>query len=308
MRDMPHRTPPHSRNTPSRHTKPTAPRTAPQKPPTPKPIPPIPTPRPAIAFDFRTLTPLEAPATFIERARSLGIEFDSDDTQRLGKFLAALIVANEQVNLTAITDPPQAWDRHILDSLTLMGVLVDLPEGARLIDVGTGGGLPGIPLAICMPHLQFTLLEATGKKIEFLRAVVEWLSLKNVTVVQGRAESIAHDRGERGPAGAARSGGHREQYDAVLARAVGRVAMLAELTVPLAKVGGMVVFIKGAKAQEELDEAKESLHLLKAVAAQTIPTPTGTIVVLDKQSATPRTYPRTDGEPARSPLGVRKQR
>lgn len=308
MHDMPHRTPPHSRNTPPKHTKPAAPRSSQQQPPTPRPIPPIPTPRPAIAFDFRTLTPLEAPAPFIERARTLGIEFDGDDTQRLGRFLAALITANTQVNLTAITDPPQAWDRHILDSLTLMGVLADLPEGARLIDVGTGGGLPGIPLAICMPHLQFTLLEATGKKIEFLRAVVEWLALKNVHVVQGRAEGIAHDRGERGPAGAARSGGHREQYDAVLARAVGRIAMLAELTVPLAKVGGMVVFIKGAKAQEELDEAKESLHLLKAVATQTIPTPTGTIVVLDKQSATPRTYPRADGEPARSPLGVRKQR
>lgn len=305
---MPHRTPPHSRNTPPKPAKPTAPRTAPQQPPTPRPIPPIPTPRPAIAFDFRALAPLTPPVTFTERARTLGIEFDNDDTQRLGKFLAALISANEQVNLTAITDPQQAWDRHILDSLTLMGVLADLPEGARLIDVGTGGGLPGIPLAICMPHLQFTLLEATGKKIEFLRAVVDSLALKNVHVVQGRAESIAHDRGERGPAGAARSGGHREQYDAVLARAVGRTAMLAELTVPFAKVGGMVVLIKGAKAQEELEEAKESLHLLKAVATQTIPTPTGTLVVLDKQSATPRTYPRADGEPARAPLGVRKQR
>ena len=236
------------------------------------------------------------------------MEFDEADVPQLARYLAALLAANEQINLTAITEPAQAWGRHILDSLSLMGVLADLPDGARAIDVGTGGGLPGIPLAICMPHLRFTLLEATGKKIEFLRAVTEWLGLKNVTIVQGRAESISHDRGERGPAGAARSGGHREQYDAVLARAVGRIAMLAELTVPLAKVGGLVVFIKGAKAQEELEEAKESLHLLKAVHTQSIPTPTGTIVLLDKQSATPRTYPRADGEPARSPLGVKRAR
>lgn len=269
---------------------------------------PAPTPRGAISFDFRALAPLPIPQDLAPKAAALGVEFEPTDLPLLARFLAALLAANEQVNLTAITDPTTAWDRHILDSLSLLGILADLPEGARVIDVGTGGGLPGIPLAICSPHLRFTLLEATGKKIEFLRAVVDWLQLKNVTIVQGRAETIAHDRGERGPAGAARSGGHREQYDAVLARAVGRTAMLAELTVPLAKVGGTIALIKGAKAQEELDEAKESLHLLKAVHTQNIATPTGTIVLLEKQSATPRTYPRADGEPARSPLGVKKAR
>jgi 16S rRNA (guanine527-N7)-methyltransferase len=259
-----------------------------------------------LRFDFEATKAMVAPAWLSERAEKLGVEFEGKDVEQLGRYLAALVQANEQVNLTAITEPEAAWERHVLDSLTLMGVLSELPEGASVIDVGTGGGLPGIPLAICLPHLRFTLLEATGKKIEFLKSVVSWLGLSNVTVLSGRAEAIAHDRGERGASG--RAGGHRERYDAVVARAVGRIAMLAELTVPLAKVGGVIAFIKGAKAQEELDEAKEALHLLKAVVTQTIPMPTATLVLMEKSSATPKTYPRADGEPSRAPLGVRAQR
>src|SRR6185295_5520740 len=128
--------------------------------------------------------------------------------------------------LTAITDPTDAWTKHILDSLTLLPLLADLPENAKLIDVGSGGGLPGLPLAIVMPHLSFTLLEATGKKVEFLRAAAAALGLKNLTMIQGRAEQLGQDRGERSADG--RSGAHRESYDAVTARAVGRLATLAE--------------------------------------------------------------------------------
>jgi 16S rRNA (guanine527-N7)-methyltransferase len=168
-----------------------------------------------------------------------------------------LLKANEALNLTAITDPQEAWTRHILDSLTLLPLLAELPEGAKVIDVGSGGGLPGLPLAIVMPHLSFTLLEATGKKIEFLRAAAAGLGLSNVSVIQDRAEQMGQDRGERNATG--REGGHREAYDAVTARAVGRLAVLAELTVPLAKAeGGLVLLIKGQKADEELTEAAEA--------------------------------------------------
>ncbi len=271
-------------------------------------------PHAPLAFDFAKTTPLVAPAPFLAAAEELGVEFEPGDVDRLGRYLAMLLSANESaLNLTAITDPDQAWTRHILDSLALLPLLADLADGAKVIDVGTGGGLPGLPLAIVLPHLRFTLLEATGKKIDFLRAAVKSLALQNVTIINDRSERLAHDRGMRSPSGE-RTGGHREAYDAVTARAVGRLATLAELTVPFAKAvtgeapGGLILLIKGQKADEELAEAKEALHQLKVVHSDTIDTPTGRVVVLDKRSATPKLYPRKDGEPARSPLGVRQQK
>jgi 16S rRNA (guanine527-N7)-methyltransferase len=276
-----------------------------KKPPHARPAAPHPD-RAPISFDFTNLSALPAPESFLKAAAELGIEFDADDVERLGRYLAMLLKANDAVNLTAITDVQDAWTKHILDSLTLLPMLADLAEGAKVIDVGSGGGLPGVPLAVVMPHLSFTLLEATGKKVEFLRATSAALNLKNLTVIQSRAEQLGQDRGERSAAG--RAGGHRESYDAVTARAVGRLAVLAELTVPFAKSeGGLVLLIKGQKADEELAEAGEALHQLKAVHAATVNTPTGRVIVLEKRSATPKMYPRRDGEPARAPIGVKSR-
>lgn len=255
-------------------------------------------------------TPLPPPPDFVDQCAEIGIEFEPGDVESLGLYLARLLHANEAFNLTAIRDAAEAWRKHIFDSLTLIAPLAELPQGSTLIDVGSGGGLPGIPVAICMPHLRITLLEATGKKVEFLRATAEALGLKNVSVVQDRAESLGHNRGTKtGQADGTniRVGAHRECYDAVTARAVGRLATLAELTVPFAKIGGLILLIKGEQADAELAEASKALHLLKATHATTLPTPTGRIVVLNKSSATPRDYPRRDGEPKRSPLGVTKE-
>ncbi len=257
-------------------------------------------PRPALPTE-----PLTPTQEFLDRASEAGIEFDGEDLPRLGRYLAMLLAANEVMNLTAVREPAEAWLRHILDSLQLLPMLADLPEGAKVIDVGSGGGLPGIPLAITMPHLKFTLLEATGKKVDFLAHTVTTLGLTNCTVVQARAEAAGQNRGERGPDG--RQNAFRESFDAVLARAVGPMPVIAELTVPLAKVGGLILLVKGEKAESELAEAAAALHALKAVHESTVMTPTSRVVVLGKQSATPRTYPRADGEPKRSPLGVKKR-
>jgi 16S rRNA (guanine527-N7)-methyltransferase len=239
---------------------------------------------------------LQPPPTFAPAASALGIEFEPGDVEKLGRYLALLLETNKQFNLTAIKEPDEAWTRHVLDSLTLLPLLVELPEGSRVIDVGSGGGLPGIPLAIVMPHLKFTLLEATGKKAEFLRTAAESLGLKNVSVVLGRAERIGQ------------SDAHREQYDAAVARAVGPLAVIAELTVPLVTVGteespGLVLLIKGQKADEELAAAKQALHELHVLHTGTIQTPTGRILVLEKRRKTPAKYPRKDGEPKRAPIG-----
>lgn len=246
----------------------------------------------------------EAPEGWVERMGTLGVSFAPGEVERLGAYLGLLLEANERMNLTAIRDEADAWEKHILDALTLVPVLAppDLPEDAQVMDVGSGGGVPGLVLACVMPRARFTLLDATGKKCAFLTDAARALGLPNVRVVNDRAERVGHDRGERG--GDGRTGGHRGRYDAVLARAVGRLATLVELTLPLAKVGGLVVLTKGQKADEELAEAKAALHLLHGAHAGTVDTPTGRIVVIEKLRDTPKAYPRGDGEPKRSPLGV----
>ena len=159
--------------------------------------------------------------------------------------------------------------------------------------MGTGGGLPGIPLAIAMPTMKFTLLEATGKKAEFLRHAIgpAALGLTNADVLSSRAEA------------AGREPDRRDAYDAAVARAVGPLAVIAELTTPLVRAGGLIVLVKGERADDELAAAKAALHLLHATHVGTVQTPTGRLVVLEKQRLTPKMYPRRDGEPKRAPLG-----
>src|SRR5690606_12135457 len=115
-----------------------------------------------------------------DRLAAIGVALDDVAIGRLGDFLARLLAMNEQVNLTSITDPDGAWTRHALDALTLVPHLADLPAGARVLDVGSGGGVPGIPLAIARPDLRVTLVEATEKKCAFLRGVADAIGLPGV--------------------------------------------------------------------------------------------------------------------------------
>lgn len=235
----------------------------------------------------------QPPEAFTSGAASLGIDFEAGDIERLGRYLSLLLDANKRFNLTAVTDLQQAWTRHILDSLMLLPLLAG-HEATSVIDVGSGGGLPGVPLAIAMPDVRFTLLEATGKKAQFLEEAKAALSLDNVEVVNERAEAIGQD-----------FHAHRERYDVVIARAVGRLPTLLEITVPLARIGGLVLAMKGEQAAAEVAESKTALHLLHAHVIETMPTGSGVIVVIEKQRKTPRTYPRRPGEPKRSPLGMK---
>lgn len=254
-----------------------------------------PAPRPAReSLVFETaLAPLEAPAWLAPELQAMGVELEPGDDQKLGQFLAILLAANERLNLTAIKQPEDAWRKHIFDALTLIPLLAHLPEGSRVADVGSGGGVPAIPLAIACPSLRFTLVEATGKKASFLEQVSAALGLTNVEVIADRAETLGQNF---------HTGGQREAFDAVMARALGKLNVAAELTVPLAKLGGHVLLVKGEKLDEELAEGKRALALLGAEHAQTIATPTGRIAVLEKVKRTPRSYPRPAGEPKRKPL------
>ena len=256
-------------------------------------------PRAPIATDLESQTQpaepppaLHPPTGFLESADRLGIRFEPGDLDRLGRFLALLLETNRAFNLTAIRDPDQAWLRHVLDALTLLPMLAELEPESGLIDVGSGGGLPGLPLAIVMPRIRVTLLEATGKKARFLECTARDLALDNVRVIHDRAERAGRDPALRG------------SFHVVTARAVGRIAVAAELCVPLARADGRVLLIKGRQADEELAQAAGALRLLRARHAGTLDTPTGRIVVVERVGPTPERFPRRDGEPRRSPLGV----
>lgn len=221
----------------------------------------------------------------------MGIEFDPGDVERLGQYLALLLETNKTHNLTAVRDPDEAWTRHVLDSLSLLPLIASA-AARTVIDVGSGGGLPGLPLAIVMPDVHFTLLEATGKKARFLAQTADRLHVANVAVVNDRAETVGQDASH-----------HRERYDLATARAVGRLPVLLELTLPLVGVGGHVLAIKGRQARREIEEAGPALRLLHGRIVDRVSTSTGTILVVRKTSRTPPEYPRRPGEPKRAPLG-----
>jgi 16S rRNA (guanine527-N7)-methyltransferase len=233
--------------------------------------------------------PLSIPPSILGAASALDLDLSGALGQSLARYLELLLETNKQFNLTAITDPAEAWDKHILDSLSLISDLGALPAGARVVDVGSGGGLPAIPLAIVLPGLSFTLLEATAKKGRFLEHAASTLGLDNVRVVSDRAESFA-----QGP--------ERESFAAATSRAVSRLPVLLELTVPLLCVGGLSLAIKGEQAALEVDEAGEALRILKCRVEETRRTQTGVVVRVLKTGPTPARYPRRAGEPKRSPL------
>jgi 16S rRNA (guanine527-N7)-methyltransferase len=224
--------------------------------------------RPPIALP--PSVPLEPPAGFAARLAEIGAPVGTATLAQLGDYLARLLAMNEQMNLTAIKDAESAWERHVLDALTLLPLLADVPAGGQLVDIGAGGGIPGLVLAIARPDLRVTLVEATQKKAAFLSAVSAAMGLANVSVRAERAEVVG--RGEL-----------RDTFDVVTARAVARLAALAPLTVPFARPGGLVLLIKGQKADEELAEARAVLAKQRAVHEKTVPTPTGRIVVLRRK-------------------------
>ncbi|MCR9075148.1 MAG: 16S rRNA (guanine(527)-N(7))-methyltransferase RsmG [bacterium] len=262
--------------------------------------------RGALDLGLDAIEPLTPPDGWADKCAQLGIVFEEGELQAHARFLAMLMHANTRMNLTSIRDADEAWEKHIFDSLTLIPLLAELEQGSTVIDIGSGGGLPGIPLAIALPNLRFTLMDATKKKCDYLEQAAAALGLRNVRVICARAETLGQDRGEK--TGTGRIDAHREHYDIAMARGVGQIPMLAELTVPLVKVGGLVLMTKGQRAEDELADAKQALHMLHAAHAGTVDTPTGRVVVIEKLRRTPRDYPRRNGEPKRAPLGVSKNR
>lgn len=207
-----------------------------------------------------------------------------------------LITWNQRVNLTRIIEPTEIVVKHFLDSLSVCLALATLPPNFSLIDVGAGAGFPGLPLKIALPRLKLTLLESTAKKTRFLEHMVGLLNLPGVTVLTARAE----DAGQQ-PA-------HREQYNVAVARAVSALPALAEYTLPLVKVGGLVIAQKGQEPADEVEAAAGALDILGGRLRQVLPVKVPALdearhlVIMEKIHATPRLYPRRPGLPAKKPI------
>ena len=224
------------------------------------------------------------------------MKLTEEQNLKLEKYMEGILSWNEKVNLTNITDPAEFRIKHNADSL----MCVDFPEfqsAKNVIDVGTGGGFPGIPLAVYAPDKNFTLLDSLNKRLKIIDELAGSLDISNITLVHGRAEDIAKTKG------------HREKYDLCVSRAVSNLATLTEYCLPFIKVGGYLLAYKGPGAEQEAEDAAKALKILGGRLVgirETTMEEYGLdhrILVIEKVRNTPKTYPRKAGTPLKEPLG-----
>ena len=222
--------------------------------------------------------------------KELGL--DAAKAEPLEAFARAVLEKNKVMNLTAITIDADFARLHLLDSAALLSV-ADF-RGKRVVDVGTGAGFPGVPLRILCPDVRMTLLDSTGKRIDFLRETCGALGLTGVDCVHARAEEFAAER--------------REAFDLAVSRAVAALPVLCELCLPLVKVGGQFLAMKSARSDEELENAMDAITTLGGRLADVVDYPipgsdvTHRVIAIDKADKTPPRYPRTFGKLKKAPL------
>ena len=241
---------------------------------------------------------------FIENAYKCGVEIDEATMEQLRDFYEILVETNKSMNLTAITEYEDVLYKHFLDSLLVIKALKDAGFdndadafiSAKIADIGTGAGFPGIPLKICFPEINITLVDSLNKRIGFIQNVCDKLGLKGIEAIHGRSEDLGRDTG------------CREKFDFTVSRAVASLPVLAEYCMPFVKKGGMFIAYKAQGVENEAKEAEMAVKKLGGEIKKIIPVPLeGTeivreFVIIKKIADTPKKYPRKAGMPAREPL------
>ena len=223
----------------------------------------------------------------------LGINLSEIQLKQFYNYINLLIEWNEKINLTAITEPDEVILKHFVDSLTIAKYI---PDGTKIVDVGTGAGFPGIPLKIYRQDIEITLLDSLQKRINFLNEVIRELNLEKIETVHSRVEDFGKDKM------------YREKFDIATSRAVANLSTLSEYLLPLVKVGGKVISMKGSLIEEELEHSKNAIKILggKVEKVDEFDLPNSdisrNIVLINKIKETPNKYPRKAGEPSKKPL------
>lgn len=238
-------------------------------------------------------------SSFQERAAACGISLEEKQLGIFERYKELLVEWNDRIDITAITDEIGIEEKHFLDSLS---VFRNLPacRGLHVIDIGTGGGFPGIPMKIYDPSLHMTLFDSLQKRILFLQEVIKTCSLTNTEAIHGRAEEFFHLES------------YRDRFDVAVSRAVAPFATLLEYCLPAVRVGGVFLAMKGPSIDEELAVAQPALDALggwieKIDSFQWTPEHYDrNIVVVKKVRSTPKKYPRGQGKPRKAPLILKK--
>lgn len=228
-----------------------------------------------------------------EESEKYGVILDETALSRFDTYGRMLVEWNEKINLTAICDPYGVTVKHFLDSLTLFN-FIDIPKGAKVIDVGTGAGFPGVAMLIARPDLKLTLLDSTAKKLKVIEDILSAMGLE-AQILHSRAEESGNKKELR------------ESFDFATARAVANLRELSEYCLPFVKKGGNFISLKAAKASEEIDGAKKAIKVLggkivKSESFELLDVGERNIVVIEKVSSTPAKYPRPSAKIAKNPL------
>ncbi|HOK63084.1 MAG TPA: 16S rRNA (guanine(527)-N(7))-methyltransferase RsmG [Soehngenia sp.] len=234
-------------------------------------------------------------SVFINSLKELGLVLSNDALQKYEIYKDMLVEWNKKFNITTITEEDEIYIKHFCDSLSLVNTKL-FDEKKRVIDIGTGGGFPGLVLKIYNEELDMTLMDSLNKRIVFLNEVIKELKLSNVKAIHARAEELGV------------SNEHREKYDIAVSRAVASLNTLSEYCLPFVKVGGYFIAMKGPDVKEEVEESKNAIKLLggELERIEEIKLPfldiTHTLIMIKKVKQTPNKYPRQQGKPKKNPL------